>query len=167
MKPERQVQIINYEAKYQHIFEKLNRQWLEEYFVVEPIDEHVLGNPQNSIIDHGGTILFASADNIIVGTVALKFVERGVLEMTKMAVDISYRGIGVGKLLCQAAIEVAQKQHVSKLILYSSTKLIPALQLYRKMGFIEVPLQPGLYQRADIMMERSIRHQPATVYRPT
>jgi ribosomal protein S18 acetylase RimI-like enzyme len=149
-----ELQIIPYAPELQFHFEKLNKRWLEEYFVVEPIDRQVLENPQKYIIDPGGTVLFAVSGETVLGTVALKPVEPGILEMTKMAVDVSYIGQGVGKRLCEAAIETAMKQHAFKLILYSNTKLVPAIQLYRKMGFLEVPLQVGLYQRSDIMMER-------------
>jgi ribosomal protein S18 acetylase RimI-like enzyme len=149
-----EMQIIPYAPELQIHFEKLNKRWLEEYFVVEPIDRQVLENPQQYIIDPGGTVLFAVSGDAVLGTVALKPVEPGILEMTKMAVDVSYIGQGVGKQLCAAAIETAKKQGASKLILYSNTKLAPAIQLYRKMGFIEIPLQAGLYQRSDIMMER-------------
>ena len=149
-----EMQIVNYEPRLQSYFEKLNRRWLEEYFTVEPIDQQVLENPQEYIIDRGGTILFAVSENLILGTVALKPAEPGILEMTKMAVDVSYIGRGVGKRLCEAAIQTAIKQCASRVILYSNTKLTPAIQLYRKMGFIEVPLHTRLYQRADIMMER-------------
>jgi ribosomal protein S18 acetylase RimI-like enzyme len=38
------------------------------------------------------------------------------------------------------------------ILLYSSTKLIPAIALYRKLGFVEVPLD-GPYKRSDIKME--------------
>lgn len=148
-----ELRIINYEEKYQPYFEGLNKAWLNEFFVVEPIDEYVLGKPKEAILDHGGTILFAASGDDILGTVALKTVEPGVLEMTKMAVDSNYRGIGAGRLLCEAAIDAAKNQHAKSLILYSSTRLAPAINMYRKMGFSEIPLQKGLYGRADIMME--------------
>lgn len=151
------VQIIHYKPELQPHFEKLNKRWLEEYFYVEPIDERVLANPQEYIIDPGGTILFAVSGDQVLGTVALKPAEPGVLEMTKMAVDVSYMGKGVGRRLCEAAIETAAIQNALKVILYSNRKLAPAIQLYRKMGFLEVPLQPGLYERADIMMERLLK----------
>jgi ribosomal protein S18 acetylase RimI-like enzyme len=152
-----EVEIIHYKPELQPYFEKLNKRWLEEYFVVEPIDRQVLENPQKYIIDPGGTILFAVSGEAVLGTVALKPVEPGILEMTKMAVDVSYIGLGVGKRFCEAAIETARKQQATRLILYSNTKLAPAIQLYRKMGFLEISLQPGLYQRSDIMMERVLK----------
>ena len=150
------VEIISYEAKYQPYFERFNKAWLEEYFSVEPIDKLVLENPQENIIDHGGEILFAVDGDTVIGTVALKPVEAGVMELTKMAVDKGHRGCGAGKLLCESAIRRAQQLGTARLVLYSSTRLENAIGIYRKMGFREIPLKKGTYGRADIMMEKSL-----------
>lgn len=151
-----EVKIIDYQPLYRPHFEKLNKAWLEEHFSVEPVDRKVLEHPQENIIDSGGAILFAQKDGSIIGTVALKPVELGVLELTKMAVDKEFQGLGTGKLLCEAAIEKASRIGAFKLVLYSNTKLEPAIALYRKMGFKEIPLKKGTYGRADIMMEKSL-----------
>jgi ribosomal protein S18 acetylase RimI-like enzyme len=43
-------------------------------------------------------------------------------------------------------------------MLVSNTRLAPALRLYRKCGFVEVPMEPGIeYARADIQMELDLR----------
>ena len=94
----------------------------------------------------------AEHDHEIAGTVALKFVAPGVFEFTKMAVDEKFQGKQIGKHLALAAIEKAKELKAKKIILYSNTKLIPAISLYRKLGFIEVPLD-GPYKRSDIKME--------------
>jgi ribosomal protein S18 acetylase RimI-like enzyme len=31
--------------------------------------------------------------------------------------------------------------------------LVPAITMYRKLGFTEVPLEKGIYKRSDIKME--------------
>ena len=148
--------IVDYQPAYQPYFKKFNKAWLEEYFCVEPIDEKVLEHPQENIIDHGGVILFALYEGEIIGTVALKPVQEGVIELTKMAVDKQRRGFGAGKLLCAYAINRARDMGQKKVILYSSSKLRNALGIYRKMGFTEIPLQEGMYGRADIMMALSL-----------
>jgi ribosomal protein S18 acetylase RimI-like enzyme len=89
----------------------------------------------------------------MIGTVALKAVSPGIFEMTKMAVDKAAQGLGAGKLLCQTAIQKAKGLGAEKLILYSQTGLQTAIAIYRKMGFIEIPLEKGKYARADIKME--------------
>ena len=94
----------------------------------------------------------ALVDSEVAGTVALKKVQPGVFEFTKMAVDEKYRGLKIGLLLAQKAIEKARTKGAEKIILYSNTKLEPAIALYRKIGFQEVPLD-GPYKRSNIKME--------------
>ncbi len=147
-----EVTILEYNPEYQPWFEKFNRDWIEKYFWMEPIDIAVLQNPEEHIIKKGGSILMASCDKEMAGTVALKYVEPGVYEFTKMAVDEKFRGQKVGLLLSEAAIVKAKHLGAHKIILYSNTVLAPAISLYRKLGFKEVPLD-AVYKRSDIKME--------------
>lgn len=144
--------IKTYEPAYQPWFEKFNRAWIEKYFWMEPVDFDVLQHPDKNIIEKGGEILMALYNNEVAGTVALKFVEPGVFEFTKMAVDEKLRGKKIGKALALAAIEKAKSLKAEKIILYSNTQLTTAIELYRKLGFQEIPVD-GIYKRSDIKME--------------
>jgi ribosomal protein S18 acetylase RimI-like enzyme len=144
--------IRNYAPHHQQYFESLNREWIEQFFVMEPVDILVLKDPQTHIINKGGEILMAHYDEEVAGTVALKPVKPGVFEFTKMAVDHRFRGKKVGYALAMAAIEKAKEKKATSIILYSNTKLAAAIALYRKIGFHEVPLD-GPYKRSDIKME--------------
>jgi ribosomal protein S18 acetylase RimI-like enzyme len=146
------IEIITYQPEHQPWFEKFNRDWIEKYFWMEPIDVQVLQHPEEFIINKGGKILMAQYNKEMAGTVALKFVENGVYEFTKMAVDEKFQGKKIGYALSIAAIEKAKQLGASKIILYSNTKLETAISLYRKLGFKEVPLD-GPYKRSDIKME--------------
>jgi len=146
------LEIIEYSPELQPWFEKFNRDWIEKFFWMEPIDFKVLQNPEEYIIRKGGSILMASCDKEMAGTVALKYVEPDVYEFTKMAVDEKFRGQKIGLLLSEAAIIKARQLRAKKIILYSNTVLAPAISLYRKLGFKEVPLD-GPYKRSDIKME--------------
>jgi ribosomal protein S18 acetylase RimI-like enzyme len=54
----------------------------------------------------------------------------------------------------RAAIAHGRRVGARRLMLVSNTRLEPAIRLYRKYGFVEVPLEPGIeYARADIQME--------------
>jgi ribosomal protein S18 acetylase RimI-like enzyme len=147
--------ILDYKAEYQPWFEKFNRDWIEKHFWMEPIDFAVLQNPEEHIIKKGGSILMASCDKEMAGTVALKYVSPGVYEFTKMAVDEKFRGQKIGLLLSEAAIIKARLLKAEKIILYSNTVLKPAISLYRKLGFVEVPLD-AVYKRSDIKMELTL-----------
>jgi GNAT superfamily N-acetyltransferase len=144
--------IVDFVPAHQAYFEKFNRDWIEKFFWMEPIDFQVLQNPDEHIIAKGGKILMALYDDEPAGTVALKFVEPGVYEFTKMAVDEKFRGKKVGETLALAAIEKARELGAHKIILYSNRILEVAIKLYTKLGFIEVPLD-GPYKRSNIKME--------------
>lgn len=146
------ITILEYEPRYQHWFEKLNREWIEKYFWMEEVDYQVLQHPDIHIISPGGCILMASWEGHIAGTVALKYVDNGVFEFTKMAVDEKFRQKGIGRALADAAITRARQLGATKIILYSNRRLEQAISLYRKIGFFEVPVD-GTYARSDIKME--------------
>lgn len=147
-----ELSIISYAPLYQPYFERFNRDWIEKYFWMEPIDFDVLGKPEVHILGKGGYIFMAKYNNEIAGTVALKFVDTGVYELTKMAVDEKFQGLKIGKKLAEVAIEKAKEMKATKIILYSNTKLTSAIALYRKLGFKEIPVD-GTYKRSNIKME--------------
>jgi GNAT superfamily N-acetyltransferase len=147
-----EIEVVDYQPEHQPWFEKLNRDWIEKFFWMEPIDFDVLQKPEQHIIHHGGHILMAYWRKEIAGTVALKYVEPGVYEFTKMAVDEKFQGKKIGLALAKAAIQRARQKRARKIILYSNTVLEAAIQLYLKLGFKEVPLD-GPYKRSNIKME--------------
>lgn len=153
---EHNVTVIPYSSDLKEAIKILNYEWLNRYFKIEPIDEKVLSNPQGEIIDKGGLIFYAKYNNQVVGTVSLLKIEEGVFELTKMAVTNTVQGLGVGTILLSHIDTVIESEKIKKLILYSNRILHPALHLYRKFGFIEVPLEDGIYDRADIKMEKNI-----------
>ncbi|MGZ5192234.1 MAG: GNAT family N-acetyltransferase, partial [Flavisolibacter sp.] len=75
-------------------------------------------------------------------------------EFTKMAVDENYRRKGIAEELCYAAIKKAKQLGAKKIILYSQTVLTGAVPLYKKVGFVQIPIDKGrVYKRADVKME--------------
>ncbi len=147
------LQIVTFDAAYRDDFRRLNVAWLTRYFRVEPIDERVLGFPEAEILAPGGEILFALLDGVVVGTVALK-AEAGDFELTKMAVDEPMHGRGYGKRLLEVACTLARALGARRVLLYSQRALQPAVQMYFKYGFTELPLTDARYSRCDIKMER-------------
>jgi GNAT superfamily N-acetyltransferase len=122
------------------------------------MDEKLLANP-DKIIRDGGEILFAKVHNLIVGTCAIIKVDPETFELAKMAVDERFQGRHIGKKLGLAAIERSTQLGAKKLILESNKKLIPALNLYRKLGFIPVCSEhhKSMYQRANITMQMTLQ----------
>ncbi|WP_369765138.1 GNAT family N-acetyltransferase [Flavobacterium sp. WC2429] len=156
MSSENTVVIIPFSDELKEAIKTLNEEWLKRYFKIEPKDEQVLSNPQKYIIEPGGMIFYAQYNNKIVGTVSLIKINETDFELSKMAVTDGVQGLGIGKKLLDHCIQVANNQQMKKLILYSNRKLTPAIHLYEKYGFVEVALEDGVYERADIKMERII-----------
>ncbi|BDB53255.1 GNAT family N-acetyltransferase [Flavobacterium ammonificans] len=150
------VVIIPFSDTYSDSIKILNLEWLTKYFKVEPKDEMVLSNPKSEIIDKGGFIFYAQYQGSIVGTVSLLKIDEVTFELSKMAVSSTVQGIGIGKQMLEHCFEFSKNNNINKLILYSNSSLQSAIHLYTKYGFKEIPLEAGIYERADIKMEKSI-----------
>jgi ribosomal protein S18 acetylase RimI-like enzyme len=161
------VRIVGFDPRWRADFARLNLEWLRRWFVVEPFDEEVLGDPERHILADGGRVLFALLGDEgecavggdepaprAVGTVALRHAGDGIYELTKMAVEPDLRGAGIGRALLDAAIEVYRGLDGRELYLESSSVLEAALRMYESAGFVHHPApRPGShYARADIHM---------------
>ena len=151
------IEIINFSADLKEPIKTLNYEWLEKYFRLEEGDILSLSNPQEQIIDKGGFIFYAKLNGDIVGTASLLKKTETVFELGKMAVSGKSQGFGIGTLLLEHCLAFAEEKEIQKIILYSNTTLETAINLYRKYGFTEIELESGLYERADIKMEKVIQ----------
>lgn len=129
--------------------------WINSHWSLEAHDLEVLSNPNDSIISKGGHILVALVDGKPMGVVALCKMEHSHYdyEIAKLAVDPEARGSGIGDAIFNAAIERARTLGAKKLFLESNTILKPAINLYRKYGFVELKEYHPAYDRGNIQME--------------
>jgi N-acetylglutamate synthase-like GNAT family acetyltransferase len=152
------LEFIFFKNEHANIFKALNIEWLKTFFVVEPYDYLVLNNPSKEIIETGGEIFMVSIEGNIIGTFAFLKKEEKLFEFSKMAVTPSERGKGYGNKMVQFAIEYSRKKQWNTLILYSSTILENSIHLYRKYGFVEVPIDPDIkYARGNIKMSLNLK----------
>lgn len=150
----KEVKVIEFREKYAGDFASLNYEWIEDMFVIEEHDREVLDHPIEYIINDGGQIFFALFDGEAAGTVALIRVGEDTYELAKMAVSSKYRGLKIGDKLMSACLDYAEKSGKKRVFLLSNRKLIPAINLYKKFGFTETPMDPDFtYERTDIQME--------------
>lgn len=151
------VEIVNFADEWAEDFASLNYEWIEKYFSVEKHDREILDDPQTHVIAPGGQIFMATVSGLAAGTVALIPSGDGVLELTKMAVAPEFQGMGIANSLMQTCLAYAETNGTQLIFLESHRSLQPALALYRKFGFVEVPIDPNSeYARADIRMELAI-----------
>lgn len=93
---------------------------------------------RNVVEDQHTELLVAREDNSIVGmaTLALVVKPAGVVaDLEDVVVDESERGKGLGRALCEKAIESARSRDVRSIRLTSRPERVAANQLYQKLGF--------------------------------
>lgn len=148
--------IVNFSPELRGFFESLNREWLERYFSVEPIDIEYFESPEDLILAEGGEIFFAEVDGEILGTCSVVRTEEG-FEMAKMAVTAKAQGKGLGRLLAEEAIARAKRMGAEKLMLVTNSQLAPAVGLYRALGFEAIHEGPHpKYRRGNLVMEKNL-----------
>lgn len=153
-----EVKIVPYNKKYKEDFKRLNIEWLQKFFTVEPADEKMLSSPEKEIIRNGGEIFFALLENEVAGTCAVLKVDQATFELAKMAVKEKAQGKQIGKKLCLTAIGFAISKKAEKIVLDTNNKLETAVNLYRSLGFLAVPHQyDNKYNRDLLRMELNLK----------
>lgn len=149
--------VVPYREEFRAAFEQLNRDWIETYFVLEPADREILGDPRGKIVDAGGQVFFVLDRGEVQGTCAVLRHSAEECEIAKMAVAPGARGRGFGDLLMEACLGFAREIGFRRIVIVSNTVLEPAIRLYRKHGFVQVPLAiDPRYRRANIRLELEV-----------
>lgn len=154
------MKVVSYDKKYKKSFIELNRTWISEMFVMEPEDERELGNIE-PYLDAGGQIFFAVDDEEhVMACCLIAPREDGDWEIMKFAADERYKGAGAGSACLNACIDYAKSKKIEKIIIVSNRKCVQAVHLYRKFGFIEIPVDKEKFpfDRADIAFEQFFKY---------
>ena len=150
------ISIRSFEPGDEIAFRALNEAWIEKLFALEEKDRATLGDPHKYVLAPGGRILMALDQSRAVGCCALLHLDGVTVELGKMAVDESYRGRGIGRLLMAAAVSEARGLHAERIYLETNSALLPAIALYEAFGFTGVPPERQLastFARVDLPME--------------
>ena len=150
------VEIINYSDEYANDFKQLNLEWLNKYNLAESHDLKIINDPKKTILDGGGYIYLAKADNKIIGTAGLANEGNSVFELVKMAVAPAFQGRGISKMLLEKCLNKARELKAEKVFLYSNSQLTTAIALYKKYGFVNIDASNSPLLTADIKMELSL-----------
>lgn len=156
------IEVVDYNDTYRRAFKSLNQEWIEKYFEMEAADFKALDHPKKNILDKGGYIAVALLNGEAVGCCALIKMENGPYdyELAKMGVSPKAQGLGIGFKLGQAIMAKAKELGAKEVFLESNTVLIPAIQLYRKLGFKEIEHIKTPYERCNIQMVFSLKNSP-------
>jgi len=151
------IEIVTYKREHHDRFREINEEWIKKKFILEEEDIKTLDDPEKYILKEGGKIFIALYNNIPVGTCAYLNFKNNVYEMIKMAVDEKFRGLKIGFKIGEWSLEEMKKLGAKTIFLYSNTDgSAEAIQLYRKLGFKEIPLGNSEFQRANIKMEKQL-----------
>ena len=74
----------------------------------------------------------------------------------KFAAKGMYTGTGAGSACLRACIDYARERGVDRVIIVTNTNCVQAIHLYRKFGFVEMPVDKEKFpfDRANIAFER-------------
>ena len=147
------VEIDVFRPEHASRFAALNREWLEQYNLLEPSDEAQLADPQAYFLQGGGQIFVALYDGRVIGTCAAVPHGEGEFELAKLAVVSEFRGQGIARRLVERCLGYIRAQGARRVILVSNSQLQAALRLYELFGFqyCAVP-EVRAYANADIYM---------------
>jgi len=136
-------------------FAALNAQWIEDLHHLEESDKLMVAHPE-IYTQNGNHVFSAHINGEVAGAVALKKHDDGRYELTKMAVDTTFRGNGIGQHLMTAIESYAKNEMgLDYLFLLSNTRNEAALRLYARNGWTVNHEGPHpVYQRANIGMEK-------------
>lgn len=150
----RALQIIVAKAAHFPAFKRLNEAWISRYFTMEKADYQSLDDPQQYLIDPGGSVLVALYEGEVVGTAALQKMDDPDydFELVKMSVSPRAQGMGIGYQLGLSALDKAREMGAKRVYLETNSILQPAINLYQKLGFRVVKSRPSPYDRCDVQM---------------
>lgn len=87
----------------------------------------------------GGALLVAVIEGKLAGCVALRQLDSVTGEMKRLYVRPGFQGLGLGRLLTERIVTEALRIGYAVLRLDTLPKLHRAIEMYRKMGFYEIP----------------------------
>ena len=86
-----------------------------------------------------GVVLLARSGEDAVGVVAYRPFAPAICEMKRLHVTIAWRGLGISRSLCDRLLDEARAAGYRRMVLDTGAWLMPALALYRSLGFLEIP----------------------------
>ena len=87
---------------------------------------------------NGGIILCKNEDRFV-ACVALRKIDAETAELKRMFVKPAFQQRGIGIILLQKAIELAQKLNYKRMRLDTLSHMVSAINLYKQNGFYEIP----------------------------
>ena len=126
-----------------------------EYLNIQHYDDE-LDQPIHKYGPPGGRLYLALWDGAPAGCIALRRIDAESCEMKRLYVRPSFRGRGIGSRLLQQILTEAREIGYRNMLLDTLPFLESAIQMYRKIGFQEIPIyndspmSSAIYMRLDL-----------------
>jgi ribosomal protein S18 acetylase RimI-like enzyme len=98
----------------------------------------LLADPYKNAIEkylNSSEIYVAVLENEVVGVYVLYPITRNTIEIKNIAVEESYQGCGIGKLMLINAAKISKEKNYATIIIGTGNSSIGQLSLYQKQGF--------------------------------
>ena len=137
------VRIDHFRAEHREAFAALNRAWLVEHGILEPVDELSLRIPRDRILARGGEIFVALQGVAVLGTAAIIPHGAGVMEPRQACGRAARPTAGNRPAPRRFLLADTHRQGAGRVMLVSSSRLKAALRLYEVLGFQHRPMPPN------------------------
>lgn len=104
----------------------------------------------------GGIILFQHAQSFS-GCIAIRKIDCDTAELKRMYVQPAFQHKGIGTGLLKEAIGLAKKYGYKKIRLDTLNNMLPAIELYKKNGFYEIPAYYYNPQKTAVYFEKILQ----------
>lgn len=118
--------------------------------------EQELASLPGKYADPTGAMLLAKLNEKVIGCVAVRPLKDSSCEMKRLFVRTEAQGHSAGRKLAEAIIEKARLLGYKKMQLDTLERLVPALKLYKSLGFRKInpyyanPLEQVVYLELDL-----------------
>lgn len=141
-------------------FCKIKYRMAGRFYTVEPFDQDMMDRV-DELIQNGAMVYLALENESVLAVCMTMPLSGDIWEMCKLAAAGQYTGTGAGSRVFKACMDYAIANGAKKLSLISCRALKPAIHIYEKFGFREVPLNKEFWgaEKADIEMEYIVHEQ--------
>lgn len=153
------MKIVPYDPKYKEAFVRLNTEWLTKLYYIESFDRYSMEHIDELILK-GAMVFFAIDDNgEVLATCMTEPIGDDIWEICKLAAVGQYTGTGAGSSVLKACMDYSIEHGAKKLCLITISGLKPAIHLYKKFGFTEIPYRKDIWhsEKADVEMEYIVK----------
>lgn len=129
--------------------------WLNIDLGFQHFEEEIAGLKEMYATPKGGIILCREDDEYI-GCNAVRQQEEGIAELKRMYVKPGFQQRGIGNGLLQEALSLAKKHNYKKIRLDTLSNMHPAINLYKRNGFYEIPAYYFNPEKTAVYFEKEL-----------